>query len=400
MRIRVNWVLVTMFGALLIGGCGGNGGEDAGVDTLGARKREILASLANDVIVPTLSELATTSAALEAATATLAADPSDANRVAAQAAWIAAIDVAQRAELMHVGPGGMSGTTGVTGGMDLRDELYSWPLTNECLIDQRTVADTHADVASLESAIVSTRGLDALEYLLFVADDGNRCSDTSALNADGTWASFSADQIRARRASYAHAAATLVARDAARLRDLWTGGFATEMATAGGGSTLFSSAQQALDDLAGAMLYLDGETRDMKLGEPAGFSMGCPTETCLEALESPFAGRSKENILRNLEGFQRLFLGGAPEDTAALGLDDLLADVGQAALAAQLTEALETAIAAVEAIEGELGAAIVATPEAVMAAYEAVGVAQRLFKVDVVTALDLEPSTPRVGDDD
>jgi hypothetical protein len=128
--------------------------------------------------------------------------------------------------------------------------------------------------------------------------------------------------------------------------------------------------------------------------------VGCPTATCPEALELPLSAVSREAVLENVRGFALLYHGGPPDDPMAIGLHDLLIDVGQEAFATDMASAIDAAIAALEAITVPLGMAIESEPAAVMAVYDALGELQRLFKVDVVTVLDLEPSTPRVGDND
>jgi len=65
-----------------------------------------------------------------------------------------------------------------------------------------------------------------------------------------------------------------------------------------------------------------------------------------------------------------------------------------------MSAAVAAAITAIEAIPDDLSVAIDSARPEVIAAFDALGLLQRLFKVDVVTALDLEPSTPRVGDND
>ena len=385
-------------------GCDGDAPADAGrPDGLEARKREILASLGERVILPTLRDFASAAAALEVATGANAADPADANRAAAQAAWRQAMLVWERAELMQIGPAGMGGIEcPVVGGQDRRDEIFSWDLTSECRIDQETVAQTYPDVDAFADELVNVRGLDAMEYLLFVATPANACNDLSPINADGTWAALGDAEVAARRAAFAHALARLVSREAVALRDAWEpsiGGFETELATAGLDGSVYLSAQSAINDIGGALLYLDDKTRDMKLGEPAGIS-GCLTATCLDSLEHPHARIGIAAILENLHGFDRMFRGEGP-GTGALGLDDLLVDVGAGALAATLGEAIDAAVAALEAIGSDsVEEALAADPAAVMAAYEALGVVQRTFKTDVVSVLDIDPTSCVPGDND
>jgi predicted lipoprotein len=385
-------------------GCDGDAPADAGPpDGLEARKREILASLGERVILPTLRDFADAAAALEVATAENAADPTDVNRAAAQAAWRGAMLVWERAELMQIGPAGMGGIEcPVVGGQDKRDEIYSWDLTSECRIDQETVAQMYPNVDAFAAELVNVRGLDAMEYLLFVATPTNACNDLSPINADGTWAALGDTEVAARRAAFAHALAQLVSREAVALRDAWEpsiGGFETQLATAGLAGSAYPSAQSAINDIGGALLYVDNGTRDMKLGEPAGIS-GCLTATCFESLELPHARIGVLAILENLHGFDRMFRGEGP-GVGALGLDDLLVDVGAGAVAAMLGEAIDAAVVALEALGSDsVEDAVTADPAAVLAAYEALGVVQRIFKTDVVSALDIDPTSCVPGDND
>lgn len=365
-----------------------------------ALRREVLGALGENVILPTLREFATQAEALEAAAGAYAADPSDENRAAAQAAWRDAAASWQQAELMQVGPAGMAGTgCGVVGAMELRDEIYSWSLTSTCRIDQETVAESHADPALLDAELVNVRGLDAMEYLLFVETDDNTCGALSPINDAGTWEAERAN-IRQRRATYAHTAAQLVLEEARGLRDAWEpsgGDFLADWRGAGTDGSAYDTSQRALDDLATAMLYLDNATRDMKIGDPAGIT--CMDASCIDSLETPFANHDKEAVLANLEAFGRLFHGESP-DSMGLGIDDLLLAIGADALVADLGAALTAAVEAVEAIPGTLREAIEADAPEVMAAYAALGTAQRLFKVDVVTALDIDVQSCTPGDND
>jgi predicted lipoprotein len=387
--------------ALALASCGGgSGSSDAGVDTFAGRKREVLANLGENVMLPAYRDFATAAAALETATASLRADPSEANRAAAQQAWRDAATAWQAAEMFQLGPAGASGDMGVVGGQDLRGEIYSFPLTNTCRIDQETLESAHEDPDALAGELVNVRGLDALEYLLFVEGTENTCLPGSPINMDGSWAALDAEAVLARRARYAHTAATLVKRHADALVGAWEpsgGNFVGQFATAGDGSGLFSTARRAFDDVAGAMLYVDTMIKDMKIGEPAGF-VRCTTETCPEELESRWARVGKEAILVNLRTFQRLFLGAEP-GTDAPGFDDLLNEMGAAALSARLRDSIAASITAVEAVPGGIEDAISTDRAALQAAFDALTELSRLFKMDLVTILDIElPSN--FGDND
>lgn len=382
--------------ALLLSCDGGEGSADASTDTLAGRKREILAALGENVFRPAYASFADAAAALETATAAYAADRSEANRDAARQAWIDAMAIWEEAEVFLFGPAGPPPgvTTDFAGEMMLRDAIYSFPFTTTCRIDQETVEEVFADPDAFASENVNVRGLDALEYLLFVESTENTCGPTATINSEGTWAALGADGVVERRARYAASLAVLVSRAAVALRDAWApsgGDFVQALRTAGQEGSPFASAQAALNELGTAMLYIDNYVKDMKLGEPAGLYM-CTTGSCvdLEQLESRRSARSKEHLLANVRAFRRVFLGGEPGG-AELGLDDLLAEVGAGELAQRLESALDDAIAAIEALDGTLEEAIASDPAGVMAAHEALATASRLFKIDVFSALDIEP---------
>lgn len=391
MMKTTGWIAIAL--AVLATSCGPSGGDaDAGPgDLLADQKRAMLASLGANVILPTYRDFSAAAGTLETAAGALAAAPSEANRATAQDAWIDAMRIWQRAELLSLGPAGMSGTTGAVGGMNLRDQIYSFPNTNTCRLDQETLEQDYADIDAFASQLVDVRGLGGIEYLLFVASTENTCAATNPVNTDGSWAALGEAEIRARRAAYAHTLAILVKRQADALLQAWEpegGDFLGELSRAGSGSTLFSTAQRGVNDLAGAMIYLDTMTKDMKVGEPAGI-VRCTADTCLDQLESPWSRQSKEHVLINLRAFQTLFLGAEP-DAEGPGFDDLLNAIGANDTASALTAAIADSIAAVEALEGTLEEAILADPAAVMDAYDAIGVASRLFKSDVTTLLDIE----------
>ncbi len=357
-------------------------------------RRMLVAGLAERVMLPNYREFAARAAALEAASAQWAGSGSEAERAAAQAAWRAANEVWQRAELHSLGPAGMN--LSVAGGLDLRDEIYAWPLVNRCRVDQETVARVWETPGALAAEAVNARGLGALEYLLFRADAGNACAPLSTLNTDGSWAALGDAEVASRRAAYAREAARLVREAADALVAAWEpsqGGFVTQLSSAGTTSALFSSSQAGLNAVSDAMLYLEEAVKDMKLAAPGGLSTDCVAMTCPELLEAPVAHASKESVRANLRGFEALFLG-APAGTEAYGFDDLLVEVGAGALAATMRAALAAALAAVDAVPGTFDEALApgnaAGQAAFVAAYDAVKALTDAQKTQFLTVLDLE----------
>jgi uncharacterized protein len=376
-------------------GPGVDGGPPA--TSLADLQREILANTSTNIVVPALEDFVTAANALESAASAHAADPSAANREAAQGAFVDALAAWQRVELMQLGPTGMSGTSGAVGGMDLRDDVYTYERSSLCRLDQETVEGAYSDVDAFASELVNVRGLDAIEYLLFIESEENHCSPMSPINRDGTWGALGSNGLRDARAAYAATVATLVRRAGEAARDAWLA-FAGDLATAGLAESEYPSAQAAFNDLGGAMLYLDTDTKDMKLAVPAGIT-GCMEAPCFGELETEYADVGAAAILENLRVFQRMYLGAEP-GTDAPGWDDLLIEVGAEELNTMLADALTDAITATEALGPSLRDAITNNPADVMTAYDAISLVTRLFKTDVFTVLDIEPTGPRIGDND
>lgn len=367
-------------------------GSDGGGRPRAEVTRELLASLAERVILPTYRELATATEALASATAAYAESGSSEDRAAAQEAWRTAMEVVQRAELMQVGPAGMQ-TSEVLGGMGYRDAIYAWPAVNRCRIDVITQQGQYGELTALAAQPLFVRSLAALDYLLFFEPPQHACSPGASVTVDdAAWNALGADAIRQRRADYAHAVAQLVDQSADALLAAWEpaqGNFAGQLAGAGESGSIYPTTQAALNAVFVAMFYLDKVTKDLKLGAPAARNDRCMASSCPEQLESQWAGRSIEHVLPNLVAFQQLYLGG-PAGSEATGFDDLLRAVNAADLAADLETAVADAIRVAEATPSVDRANLADQLAAVRALYDAVKAITDLLKADFRTTLDLE----------
>lgn len=363
-------------------------------------RRALAADLGAAVVLPMYRDFAASAAALEEATAAYASSSGAEEREAARVAWQEAMAIWQRAELTQIGPAGPM--TGVAGGEDFRDEIYSWPLVNPCRVDQVLVRGGFEDAQQLAAEPVNARGLDAIEYLLFTDDPANACPSNVSINTEGQWDALGADEVARRRAAYAHAAAQRARSAADMLVAAWeptSGSFLAQLETAGTTGTTYGSSQEALNAISDAMFYLDDQTKDMKLAEPGGISLECLAETCPERVESPFARRSVSHVENNLRGFRELFLGGPP-DSDANGFDDLLASSGAEATAARMSEALDAAIARAAAMDASLVDALSMDLAAVRGLYDAVKAVTDVLKTEFVSVLDLDLPRRAEGDND
>jgi predicted lipoprotein len=331
------------------------------------------------------------------AAATLATTDSAANQTAAENAWRAVMASWQRAEPFRFGPAARSNMD--PGGQNLRDQIYIFPLTNYCGVDQNIVSQSYAT-----SVPANTRGLGGVEYLLFHGGTSNSCSAQAGINANGTWAALSASEIRGRRLEYARRVAQDVLSRATTLVNAWSaeqGNFYEQFTTAGDGSTVYASDQAAFNAASDGLFYIEKELKDWKLGKPLGYVPECPSapNTCPSLVESPYARASTDHLAQNLLGFRRAFQG-CGIDFWGLGFKDWLIEIGAEDLANEMQAKLEAAQAAVNALTPPLEQAIVTAPENVAAVHASVKGLTDLLKTQFVTVLNLELPMGSEGDND
>jgi len=337
-------------------------------------------------------------AAEEFDAAAAAAKDDPASRDQARAAWGKAIDVWQKAELFQFGPAGPSTTPG---GKGLRDYVYSWPLVSRCLIEQNLVSQAYDKTDFSATALVNMRGLAAAEYLLFYPGSDNACSPATNINATGAWAALTPAELATRKAHYASAAATDVARVARDLVKAWSpegGNFQAQIANAGESGSVYTTEQMALNAVSDAIFYVELEVKDAKLARPLGL-LNCESATCPEAVESRYAGRSRTHIRNNLLGLRMLMAG--CKDGEGVGFDDVLTAVGASSLAERMTSDIDAAIVAADALQNDdLAKELETNAAGVQNLHAAVKKITDALKTEFVTVLDLELPQVLEGDND
>ncbi len=334
--------------------------------------------------------------ALVIATAAYEATPNELTLRQARAAWVAAIDLWQQAELLRFGPAADNQSPG---GQRMREQIYSWPTFNRCFVEAQLA--TRGYLPGVASLSPDVRGLAAVEFLLYSADASNICPPDHQINAMGLWSALDADELTRRRAAYAQRAAVDLASRARALALAWglesSTGYRGQLSSAGRESTLFASQQNAFSAIAEGPFFLDIDSKDLRLGTPLGI-VNCMDETCPTAVESPYADRGKQHLLNNLAGARSILLGCSAG--AELGFDDLLDSAGGALLTTQLREKLAAATLAVEAIEGEsLSAALANNPAQLRSAHTTLRELTMFLKTEFASTLRI--SAQRVeGDHD
>ena len=325
-----------------------------------------------------------------AATEWSAQSNSEAHRGAAQTAWFEAMTAWQATEAMQLGAAGSS--LNMVGGQDIRDEIYSWPLTNQCLVDQRTARLEFEAEGFFEDTLINSYGFDALETLLFSTPNEHSCP--SVVLSASLWEDLGEDGVAQARADYATVISNHVIDDINRIETDWQDSFSVDISMAGQEGSSFESELAGVNAVFDALFYLETQVKDKKLGWPLGLS-DCGADDCATKIETPIAGGSHLWIAANLEGFRSLYTGGE-----GLGLYDLLIAVDEQSLADEVLTSLDDADQALAALTDPLDEALVSDPDALVEAHTAVKKITDLLKSDIATVLTLQVPLEAAGDND
>jgi len=283
----------------------------------------------------------TTAEVLSRATDAYAEARSEPQLKAAQAAFRMAMARWSRAELFQFGPAAsssMSAGRDIYQGKGLRDRIYAWPTVSRCRVEEQ-LAEATPDVSA---ALISARGLFGLEYSLFFSGQGSECVASS--RAAMVLGQLSADALRERKARYAAAVSADLRTQSQVLIDAWSPGgsnFLESFKLAEG----YPSEQEALNVLGWALIYVEREMKDWKLGIPAGYTMTAPVSLA----ETPYAQLGSEALRENLRGFRALFQGCGAQGEG-IGFDDWLQDAGHDELRDAIIDAYDNAQRALDTL--------------------------------------------------
>ena len=376
---------------------------------------QVLSDIGNNVILPTYASFEGSASNLVTALSDyqllLETDSaSDAELASVQAQWIETMVAWQAAEVLQLGPAAPVGALEpAVGAMGLRDEIYSWPTVNQCRVDQELVEAKFGDDTFFEQELNNVYGLDASEYLLFAAGTDNACPPQASINSQGLWDELSEADLAQSRVAYSLALASNVLSRADELHAAWAvdeGNFVADFANAGLGNSVYSTSQEALNDLSDALFYIEKVVKDYKLARPIGI-LGCSQITCPENVESRFSRMSKEAIIANLQAAHHIFTGAQGEETS-LGLEDYLVSVeGGEALALPMVESLTQTVAALEGMDSTIYDAVAEEGECTTEStgtvcgvyYTLKGFTDRL-KTNFLEVLELDLPASATGDSD
>lgn len=307
----------------------------------GAFTRKLLRRAAVDCAIWHFCEFENAAGTLQSRVAKHVQAPREETLLRAQDAWKAAISVWSRIEMFQFGP--LSSRTENAGkdvhqGQGVRELVYAWPSLARCRVEEQIVGQGFA-ARGMDAVPISGRGLYALEYLLFYPGADSACAVSSATAK--AWPTPAG--LSERKLAFASAVAEDVLHRIQALSALYApdgGDFAENFVDARG----YPSEQEALSVLGWALIYVEREVKDWKLGVPAGYVLTHP----VAEHEAPFSLYGTENIRNNLRGFRSLFQGCGP-DGEGIGFDDWLTEAGHAELAQDIVHAWKAAQTAADA---------------------------------------------------
>ena len=329
-------------------------------------RRAMLQSIVDNVIKPGQAAFVDASDQLAAAAELFVAARDEESLAGLQSAWRSAADAWEHIALYN---------------MDLwltalHNQIDKRP-ANIAFIEDILAGDGELNEASVDGMGSTSRGLPALEYLIFAAEEP----------ASAIAASFESQ----RRRQYLLALARNIAAKARETQAYWSpagrdyGARFAKTDQAGG------AVQGSINMLANKIFVQLEQDLQMWLGAPAGIATGqAPAPDLVEARRS---GHSLAHIVSRLQGIQALFNGGWSDGDENLGFDDYLDFLGASyddgPLSAAINERLEAALLAAAAIDAPLAVAVVDAPEAVAALYDSMRQALILLRADFKSQLSI-----------
>jgi predicted lipoprotein len=330
-------------------------------------QRAVIRDLANVVMYPWQGELAVQAQTVKTTIAAFCDAPTEANLNAAQTAWRATRVPLKHVEMLRFGP---------IEDLRIGSAIDFWPVRTESIEMALANAPDPITVEYIASLGTSTKGMPALEYLMFDPSGGNAAILVSLGGADA---------VATRRCAYARALGEAFANDTATLEAAWSpagGKFVDQVANAGTGSTTFTSGQNAIARVVNLLNASLQVTNENKLGSPLGLNTGSPDPLLVE---SRFSDHSIEDLLENLHGVEDVYFG-RHGDKSGQGLT-VLVSARSAAIDTAVKQALTEAQSKVSAIPPPLRVSVTADSASVTATHAAIRALRIRLSTDVASVL-------------
>ncbi|MCB0687845.1 MAG: hypothetical protein KDC53_15020 [Saprospiraceae bacterium] len=313
---------------------------------------DVLHNIANNVILPTYSDLKERAEELADITSNLEINPTPSNLLAAQEAWVNARSPWEQSEGFLFGPVDEEG---------LDPSLDSWPV-NVTDLNNVLNSSNNLTVEFLEAQEGTLKGFHTIEFLLW-GEDGTK----------------SIDEFTDREFEYLSAATGALANDAASLADLWlpaSGNYIEYLLTAGD-NILFPSQKSAIEQIVDALEIIADEVGNGKINDPL-------SSQDLSLEESRFSANSKADFADNIRSIQNIYLGMYGNAGNNKGINTIIA-ANNPQLNTKIKNLLEQTIILIENLPGTFSEAIFNNPSLVSEAQDYVRNIERILAVEVTT---------------
>ena len=238
----------------------------------------LLSKLSEQVVLPEHQAFAGEADALADSVQALVDNPDADSLASAPESWRATRKAYRVLDALHFGPGY---TLHISERIDVAP---AEPDGIEALAGNDTITDS-----TISKAGGHEKGFLGLEYLLF--------ADTST-NADAEAPALAGDDLAAKRRELALAMAHEIQKSAHQLDDAWEpgkGGFATQLETAGSGSTEYNTQRAAVDAMVGGVAYALEMIVGVRLATPLGRKSGTGPDPLLDPT------RRSDNAIADLQ---------------------------------------------------------------------------------------------------
>ena len=332
-------------------GSGSAGGAESGYEECMASvtgtydTRCMLTALVDEIVIPNYADLESQSATFsspDGPLGTYCSEISTGNASEAfsnaESAYRALVKAVQRTEMHAIGPAADNASS-----LQYRLNSYMGGAISTCGIDS-IAASGNVDISARPA---STRGIRALDYLLFNTELDHTCA--SQVTATKGWNDLTQSERKSLRCDAAMLVASDIADAAATINGAWQKADGNYRADFLEGSNTFQSLQATTD----SMFYLEKGTKDAKIGMPLGIIVACPDLTCPDFVEAPHSGNSLANVITNLEIWSEMF-----SSNAATGFDAHIENEGWPEVSQEfksnLAQALELANSIDESIASQV----------------------------------------------
>ncbi len=241
--------------------------------------------------------------------------------------------------------------------------IFNFPV-NTAIIETLVSEEATYDTSYISVKSTTSKGLGAMEYLLF--DEQNTNEALSLLQANEF------------RVNYLLGVANEILRQTELLLDFWENDYKTEFANSDGDACTSNARCLAFNQLINILDVI----KVTKIGKPAGLESSDNID--LEILEAFRSKKSLQLIKSSIEEIEYIY---SLSDVNFASIVDEIDDTG--ALSAEIAISFNEVYESIDAIDTSLYDAITTNPEKVQALYNAVGDLTVYFSVDGASLLSV-----------